>query len=99
MIHVVAIISAKPGQRSALLDAFKDIVPAVRAEDGCIEYAVTTDGPDAEPAFGPNVVIVIEKWDSPAALKAHAASSHMATFGARLKDVVASSAVHVLQPV
>jgi quinol monooxygenase YgiN len=39
MIHVVAVITAKPGQRAALLEAFAALRPAVLAEAGCIEYA------------------------------------------------------------
>ncbi len=38
MIHVVAAITAKPGQRASVLQAFKDNVPAVLAEAGCSEY-------------------------------------------------------------
>src|SRR5271166_4697253 len=38
MIHVVAIITAKPGMREAILKEFRANVPAVHAEDGCIEY-------------------------------------------------------------
>jgi quinol monooxygenase YgiN len=97
MIHVVAIVSAKPGQRPALLDAFVDIVPAVLAESGCIEYSVAIDSPDAEPAFGPHTVVVIEKWENEAALKAHAASAHMVAFGLRAKDLSAGIAIHRLQ--
>ena len=32
MIHVIAVITAKPGHRAALLEAFRANVPAVRAE-------------------------------------------------------------------
>lgn len=99
MIHIVAIITAKPGQRAAVLDAFADIIPTVRAEGGCLEYFVTTDLPGADPAFGPDTVVVIEKWESPDALKAHAASEHMAAFGARIKAPCASLAVHQLQEI
>ncbi|MEK9776872.1 MAG: antibiotic biosynthesis monooxygenase, partial [Quisquiliibacterium sp.] len=35
MIHVLAIITAKPGQRAAILQAFRDNMPAVHAEQGC----------------------------------------------------------------
>ena len=38
MIHVVAVITAKPGMRAAILQAFQANVPAVKAEQGCIEY-------------------------------------------------------------
>jgi quinol monooxygenase YgiN len=52
MIHVLAIITAKPGQRSALLQDFKAIVPTVHAEVGCIEYGPVVDVDGADPAFG-----------------------------------------------
>jgi quinol monooxygenase YgiN len=35
-VHIVAIITAKPGQRDTLLEAFRANVPAVLEEDGCI---------------------------------------------------------------
>ena len=38
MIHVLAIITAKPGMREAILKAFRANMPAVHAEQGCIEY-------------------------------------------------------------
>ena len=46
MIHVVAVITAKPGQREAILQAIRANLPAVRAEKGCIEYgpAIDADG-------------------------------------------------------
>ena len=47
MIHVVAVIKAKPGQRDAILSAFKDNVPAVHAEQGCIEYRPVIDADNA----------------------------------------------------
>ena len=42
MIHVVAVITAKPGMRKAILQAFRANVPAVRAEKGRIEYGAKT---------------------------------------------------------
>ena len=47
MVHVVAVITAKPGLRAQVLEAFNANVPAVHAEDGCIEYGATIDSPDA----------------------------------------------------
>ncbi len=102
MIHVLAMITAKPGQRDALLDAFNANVPAVRAEEGCIEYGAAADV-DVLGRFqvmlGPDGVVVIEKWASGEALKAHAASPHMAAYAAKTKDMIASRAIHVLSPV
>ena len=101
MIHVVAVITAKPGQREAILQAIRANLPAVRAEKGCIEYgpAVDADGIGSfQTKVGPDTVFVIEKWADADALKAHAAAPHMATYAAKVKDLVASRAIHVLSP-
>jgi quinol monooxygenase YgiN len=102
MIHVIAMITAKPGQRAALLEAFNANVPAVRAEEGCIEYGAAADV-DVLGRFqvmlGPDSLVVIEKWASHEALKAHAASPHMAAYAAKTKELIASRAIHVLAPV
>ena len=98
MIHVLAFVTTKPGQRAAVLDAFKANVPSVLAEAGCIEYGAALDVPGTEPAFGTDSFVVIEKWESMAALKAHAASPHMAAYAAKVKDLLASRAIHILTP-
>jgi quinol monooxygenase YgiN len=101
MIHVVAIITAKPGNRETILEAFRANVPAVHAEAGCIEYgpAVDADGVGGfQTKFGPDTFLVIEKWESLDHLKAHAGSPHMAAYGAKTKDLIASRVIHVLSP-
>jgi len=98
MIHVIAIITAKPRQRGAVLEIFNANLPAVRAEAGCIEYGPVIDVDGADPAFGPDTFVVVEKWESMAALKAHAAAPHMAAYGEKTKHLVAARAVHVLTP-
>lgn len=101
MIHVVAIITAKPGQREAILAAIRANLPAVRAEKGCIEYgpAIDADGiGNFQTKAGPDTVFVIEKWEDADALRAHAAAPHMAAYGAKVKDLVASRVIHVLSP-
>lgn len=97
MLHVLAIITAKPGKRAAVLEIFQANVPAVLAEAGCIEYGATIDVPGADPAFGPDTFVVVEKWASMEALKAHAAAPHMAAYAERTKDLMAARAIHVLQ--
>jgi quinol monooxygenase YgiN len=96
MIHVLAIITAKPGQRGALLQAFKAIVPTVHAEAGCIEYGPAVDVDGADPAFGADTFVIVEKWESLDALKAHAVAPHMTAYGQKTRDLVAKRAVHVL---
>jgi quinol monooxygenase YgiN len=101
MIHVVAIVTAKPGMRDAILREFRANLPAVRAEKGCIEYGPTIDAEGMggfQTKLGADTLVVVEKWESVDALKAHAAAPHMATFGAKTKDLVASRTIHVLSP-
>ncbi|WP_159992775.1 putative quinol monooxygenase [Roseomonas sp. 18066] len=99
MIHVIAIITAKPGQRAAVLREFRANMPAVLAEDGCIEYGPAVDAAGLGNAqFGEDSLVIIEKWASPEALAAHAAAPHMKAYGERTKELVASRAIHVLKP-
>lgn len=101
MVHVLAIITAKPGMRDKVLEAFRANVPAVLAEAGCIEYAAAIDAQDAggiQTPVGADTFVVVEKWESLDALKAHAAAPHMAAYGARTKDMIAGRVIHVLSP-
>ena len=101
MIHVVAIITAKPGKREEVLKLFRANVPAVRAEKGCIEYGAAVDAEPAlkfQTAYGPDAFLVVEKWESLDALKAHAATPHMAAYAAKTKDLLADRKIYILQP-
>ena len=97
MIHVLAIITAKPGMREKILEAFRANMPAVHAEDGCVEYVPTIDA-GVQTKFGDDTFVVIEKWETMDALQAHAASAHMAAYAAKVKDMIASRVIHVLTP-
>jgi quinol monooxygenase YgiN len=101
MIHVLAIITAKPGMRDAVLAAFRANMPAVHAETGCIEYGPAIDavGMGAiQTALGADTFVVIEKWASADDLKAHGAAPHMKAYAAKVKDMLASRVIHVLSP-
>ena len=101
MVHVIAVITAKPGQREAVLAHFRANVPAVRAEKGCIEYGAAVDADPALPIqakWGPDTFVAVEKWESMDALKAHGAAPHMAAYGAKTKELLASRTIYVLSP-
>ncbi len=101
MIKVVAIVTAKPGRREDVLVAFRAIVPTVRAESGCVEYGPTVDAEgfgSFQTKMGPDVFVVLETWENAQALQAHAAAPHMAAYGAKTKDLIASRAIHILSP-
>ena len=100
MIHVVAVVTAKPGKRAEILTHFRANVPACRAEKGCIEYGPVVDAENAlgfQTKVGADTFMVVEKWESMDALKAHAAAPHMAAYAAKVKDLIASRTIHVLQ--
>jgi quinol monooxygenase YgiN len=101
MIHVIATIEVKPGQREAFLAEFHRIMPLVRKETGCIEYGPTVDLASGVAVQGPlreNVAVIIEKWESLAALKAHMQAPHMAEYRVRVKDLVVNVQLQILQP-
>jgi len=102
MIHVVAAITAKPGMRDSVLQAFRANVPAVRAENGCIEYGGAVDAENALPfqtSIGPDTFLVIEKWKSMEALKEHGAAPHMTAYAAKTKEMIARRVIYILSPV
>ena len=102
MIHVLAVITAKPGMREAILKEFRANMPAVHAENGCIEYGGAADAQNALPfqtPYGPDTFVVIEKWESMEALRAHAGAPHMVAYGAKTKEIIASRVIHILSPV
>ena len=50
--------------------------------------------------FGADAILylVIEKWESMDSLKAHAAAPHMAAYGAKTKEFIATRVIHILSP-
>lgn len=99
MVHVLAVITTKPGMRSKILEIFNANVPAVHAEDGCIEYGATIDhenAGDIQTKYGDDTFVVVEKWASLDALKAHIKAPHMAAYGAKIKDMQADRSIHIM---
>jgi quinol monooxygenase YgiN len=102
MLHVLAYITTKPGMRDAVLREFRANMPAVHAEEGCIEYVPVVDAATFGPfqtELGPDTFVVVERWTSPETLNAHAASPHMRSYAARTADMIARRVIHVLSPV
>src|SRR5438270_518071 len=101
MIHVIATIELNPGTREAFLAEFRRLTPLVRAEAGCLEYGAAVDYPTPIPVqqlAGADTVVVVEKWESVAALEAHLKAPHMADYRPRVKDFVRAVRLQVLQP-
>jgi quinol monooxygenase YgiN len=99
MVHVIATIRTAPGRQDDFLAAFGELVPDVRAEAGCIEYGPAVDlDTSVSPPTRADVVTVIEKWESVAALEAHLAAPHMKRYRERVKDIVMGVEIRVLEP-
>jgi quinol monooxygenase YgiN len=101
MIHVLALITALPGMRDRILEAWRANADAVRAEAGCLAYDAVVDVGDAAPGFarfGTDTFVVVEKWESIEALHAHAVAPHMKAYAAKVREWTANRAIHVLEP-
>jgi quinol monooxygenase YgiN len=101
MIHVIATIELVEGQREAFLNEFHRLVPQVRAEAGCLEYVPTIDVASGIAAQGTprlNIVTVVEKWSDLSALKAHLTAPHMQDYRPRVKHLVRSTTLQILEP-
>ncbi|WP_028582246.1 putative quinol monooxygenase [Desulfogranum japonicum] len=100
MIHVLASITVKEGKKEEFLEIFKALTPKVLVEDGCMEYGATVDIETGLPMqiLNSNIITIVEKWKSVAALNLHLASPHMADFLEQVDDLVEELTLKVLQP-
>lgn len=101
MIHVIATVELAPGTREKFLAEFRKVIPDVKAEAGCIEYGPAIDAETdiaIQAKIGNDRVVVIEKWETVAALKAHGVAPHMQAYRARVKEYVRGMELRVLSP-
>src|ERR1044072_9121077 len=101
MIHVIAVLTAKPGKREEILGHFRANVPAVRAEKGCIEYGAAVDAENAlkvQTKWGPDTFLVIEEGESRESLQPPPPAPHMAAYAPKTRELMASRVIHILSP-
>jgi quinol monooxygenase YgiN len=70
-VTVVAVLTAKPGRGSDVIESFRAVSPLVHTEDGCELYAAHLEQ-------GGDTVVMVERWSSRAELDAHAAGNPLA---------------------
>jgi quinol monooxygenase YgiN len=102
MIYVIATIELKEGSKGDFLNIFHGNVSNVKAEKGCVTYAPTVDTDSGIPIQGelrPDVVTIVEAWESLDDLHRHLKAPHMATYREEVKDLVKQVSLQVLQPV
>ena len=101
MIHVIAVIQTSPGKRNDVLALFRELVPKVHAEEGCLEYGPTVDadtGMPVQQTHGDDAFTVVEKWESLDHLKAHLDAPHMVEYRESVKDLVVGVTLNILEP-
>jgi quinol monooxygenase YgiN len=81
-VVVVATITPKPDQVDAVREALLAAVPKVHAEPGCELYAVHE---------GTGEFVMVERWESPEALKVHGSAEALTTLGGQLADKLAAA--------
>lgn len=97
MINVIATIFVKEGKSDEFLKTFRELMPVVHAEDGCIAYAPSVDveiGSVAQ-VLNPNSFAIVERWETVEALAAHSNAPHMAEFKIQMKDVIEKMTLQV----
>lgn len=100
MICVIATIELSEGCREEFLAVFRELVPKVLAEEGCIEYAPMVDVPTELPGQPPveeDVVTVVEKWASLEDLERHLMAPHMGEFRERTKAFRHRAVLRILE--
>jgi len=101
MICVIATLEVAEGRRGDFLTAFRNLVPKVLQEEGCLEYGPMIDLPTSIGAQAPardNAVTVVEKWESIDALEAHLMTPHMIEYRKTVKHLVVGTTLQVLEP-
>jgi quinol monooxygenase YgiN len=78
-VVVVATITPKPDQVEAVREAILAAVPKVHAEPGCELYALHE---------GRGHFVMVERWASPEALKAHGTAEALTTLGGQLEGLL-----------
>ena len=100
MVHVIASIRVKDGSLEEYVRMFKENVPNVLAEEGCVEYAPCVDADTGWPAQAkdPTRMTVVEKWESMGSLQAHSVAPHMVEFRQRAGHLVRRVSLQVVTP-
>lgn len=99
MINVIASVRVKPGKIADFLGIFKSVMHEVRKEKGCIEYfpALDVDAKLPPQVLDEYIVTIIEKWENLKALRDHLGAPHMVTYRKKVKYIVESVSLKILQ--
>eukprot|EP00128_Syssomonas_multiformis_P002994 Colp12_sorted_trinity150504_noHs@6106 len=92
-IQVLAKIEAVGGKKEDLLRLMADLVPVSRTDEGCLQYDLV------QRMGNPDVITVVELWQSHELWQAHLAQPHFHTFAAKLEGISASIEIGAYVPI
>jgi quinol monooxygenase YgiN len=101
VIQLIVEVTTKPGKREDYLKEFHANLVEVHKEPGCLEYAAFVDSDAygrAQTPFGPDTIVILEKWATAEDLTAHSKAPHILQYQGRIKDLVESRRIHFLNP-
>ena len=87
MIVLDVKFNLKEGCQDEAVAAMKIVAAETLKENGCAEYRFALPINDGDP------IVLFEEWESQDALNAHFETEHLATFRARMKEVLSEPAV------
>ncbi|MFQ6132910.1 MAG: putative quinol monooxygenase [Armatimonadota bacterium] len=94
MVKLIARLKARAGQEELLTDALRKLSTPSRQEAGCLEYVVCRGRDD------PATLLVLEEWESQAALDAHMETPHFQAFLAEAGDALEGEPeLELLEPI
>ncbi|WP_051697704.1 putative quinol monooxygenase [Prevotella sp. 10(H)] len=90
-LKIVAIMTVKPEDVKKILPVFQAVVQGSQEEEGCIYYNLHQDIND------PTKFIMLEEWESQAAIDFHNNTEHYKTFKEASKDMIIKSDVTIVK--
>lgn len=83
MIRLNVTVNVNPENLGEVVEGLNQLAAASRAEDGCVGYEIY------QSTILPERLIIVETWESQAALDAHGQTPHYTTILPPLKDKMA----------
>lgn len=102
MLHVIVTMEIQEGRMDAFLALCEALRPQVLAEPGCLAYDYTREvaaGLGIQEAVEANRITLLERWESPEALRKHLEAPHMKEAGPRMKELRASVTARVCESI
>ena len=91
MEFVIGWLTCKPGKRDEFMTVAKPGIAITQKEDGCVFYEFHPSTLD------PNLVVIIEGWQSPSHHQAHQKAAHQVAFGSEAGRLAVEGRFEVIE--